>query len=297
MANTSEDDWEHEHHPTQTTTFYIPIDLSNIPSTHQKPPSSEQKKRPGHPTLLKSRLRALEAARVVQPVSQPTAAANIVQNGDGDGSGNGNGNGENMTEQEEAAVVGEIQITGLHTENPLMVYNGELLSCAWSQSVGTDLFFVKDGRKGGGENGGDVLRELNGVDLLALGSAKLVAKVGRLRPRDDLFDGEEGEGEEGGVGEGDGTGKGKEKEKSSFGETRMNQATTTSTMPSSSEFLSKLNEAKLRRGERNRLLATQTPEGVRLSTEMVASTLPTVPPEAPEQEVAAADDDIAMGGT
>lgn len=281
MSNTAQDEeeWEYEYSPTQTSTFYIPIDLSNVPSTHKTPTSD---KRPGHPTLLKSRLRALAAARI-----QPTAQSTAPGNGDADIDGDADG-------QEEPAVLGEIQITGLHTENPLMVYNGELLSCHWSQTVGTDLFFVKDAKKDEGSKE-EVLRELNGVDLLAVGSAKLVAKVGRLRPRDDLFDVEDGEDIE--KEDGMETGKGKEKEKETSSDSAaMEQGATTSTIPSSSEFLSRLNEAKLRRGERTRLLATQTPEGIRLSTEMVAAILPTVPPRAPEQEVAG-DNDVSMGGT
>ncbi|RZK25465.1 MAG: hypothetical protein EOO43_05445, partial [Flavobacterium sp.] len=45
--------------------------------------------------------------------------------------------------EEEPATMGELQITGLHTSNPLIMYNGQLLSCHWTSTIGTDMFFTK----------------------------------------------------------------------------------------------------------------------------------------------------------
>src|SRR5687768_16234277 len=99
MAAAIDEDWEYEYDETETEDFYIPIDLSNVPSA-QVPINSDR--RPGHPTLLKSRLRALNAAR-----GQPLEIAN---------------NAAGTTAS--ATTIGELQIIGLHTTNPLVMYNG-----------------------------------------------------------------------------------------------------------------------------------------------------------------------------
>ncbi|KAI4961103.1 hypothetical protein J4E86_000128 [Alternaria arbusti] len=237
MAAPEEDEWEYEYDENETEDFYVPLDLSNVPAA-QIPMVSQG--RPGHPTLLKSRLRALNAAR-----AQPAEFA--ADSNDG----------------QETATMGEVQIIGLHTPNPLVMYNGQLLSCHWTSTVGTDMFFVKPNANPSTQS--DTLRSLPSVDLLALGSAKLVAKVGRLRPRDDLFD------------DASNTQQAAEVASAADG----NQGTTTSVnnipdvqhssneeaSPASSSFLARLNEAKAKRGEKSRLAISKTSEGSRLVAE------------------------------
>ncbi|RYN67795.1 hypothetical protein AA0118_g1632 [Alternaria tenuissima] len=219
MAKPEEDEWEYEYDENETEDFYIPLDLSNVPSA-QIPMVSQG--RPGHPTLLKSRLRALNAAR-----GQPAEFA-----------------ANNNNDVQETATMGEVQVVGLHTPNPLIMYNGQLLSCHWTSTIGTDMFFVKPDANASTQS--QVLRSLPSVDLLALGSAKLVAKVGRLRPRDDLVD-NAGDAE---------------------------QATEVTHTPgdnqgasASSSFLARLNEAKAKRGEKSRLAIAKTSEGSHLVAE------------------------------
>jgi hypothetical protein len=234
-----EDEWEYEYDENETEDFYIPLELSNVPAA-QIPMVSQG--RPGHPTLLKSRLRALNAAR-----AQPAEFA--ADSNDG----------------QETATMGEVQVVGLHTPNPLVMYNGQLLSCHWTSTVGTDMFFVKPDENTSAQP--QVLRSLPSVDLLALGSAKLVAKVGRLRPRDDVLDND-----------------------SDAQETTQvtpipddNQdtvvrvpSTSDAQSPNSKEgpcvlpnFLARLNEAKAKRGEESRLSISKTSEGPRLVAEKV----------------------------
>jgi hypothetical protein len=258
-----EDEWEYEYDEHETEDFYIPIDLSNVPSA-QIPTNSER--RAGHPTLLKSRLRALNATRGQLPDLQT------------DGLGT-----------QEPATMGELQITGLHTSNPLIMYNGQLLSCHWTSTIGTDMFFTKPQPEG--SELPQPLRSLPSVDLLSLGTAKLVAKVARLRPRDELF-------EDDGV----------EQQVDSVGSPRTGPRTEETTGPSQIvpaaqqysanagtapiNFLARLNEAKARRGETTRLVAAQTPDGSRLVSEIVTATAQTGRDGSSQQT-----EDVPMGGT
>ncbi|KAJ4329970.1 hypothetical protein N0V95_010124 [Ascochyta clinopodiicola] len=247
MPDPSDDEWEYEYDATETEIFYIPIDLSNVPSG-QKLIDSER--RTGHPTLLKSRLRALNAQRGQQ--QQDASAPAVEAAGDQD-----------------SATVGEAQIIGLHTPNPLVMYNGQLLSCQWASTIGTDLFFTKPGAGVGSE---EPLRELPGVDLLAVGSAKLVARVGRLRPRDELF---EGAAEEGGaapieVDDGDVRDSGQVVE------------------PDPGSFLARLNEAKEKRGDETRLAVSLSGDGTRLVSKAASDAQGTT---------GQGTGDVEMGGT
>ena len=156
MAAPADDEWEYEYDDVETEDFYIPIDLSNIPKV-QKQVHSER--RTGHPTLVKTRVRALNAQRGQQQ-DAPTD--------------------DNAT-AEQPRLAGEAQIIGLHTENPLVMYNGQLLSLQWAATIGTDMFFANPDLDVASDE--TPLRVLPDVDLLAMSSAKLVARVGRLRPK------------------------------------------------------------------------------------------------------------------
>jgi hypothetical protein len=260
MAREEDDDWEYEYDENDTEEFYIPIDLTNVPSA-QIPTNSER--RPGHPTLLKSRLRALNATRGQLP---EIAAVD------------GNSTQEPVT-------MGEVQISGLHTTNPLVMYNGQLLSCQWTSTIGTDLYFTKPQTDEGELH--QPLRSLPSVDLLSVGRAKLIARVGRLRPQDDLFENSEAQSAVINV---------DEEETNQDG----NNATAArvpapnprnqNSVPNS--FLARLNDAKARRGEASRLALTQTPDGSRLMSEATD-----VPARLGEDSIPQSPGDVPMGGT
>lgn len=234
MANLEDDEWEYEYDENETEDFYIPLDLSNVPAA-QIPMVSQG--RPGHPTLLKSRLRALNAAR-----SQPASIATDTNNG------------------QETTTMGEVQVVGLHTPNPLVMYNGQLLSCHWTSTVGTDMFFVKPDA-----NQSQPLRSLPSVDLLSLGSAKLVAKVGRLRPRDDLFeDTSDAQPPMESVPTQDNT---QNPAAAHADVAREQNSTSGDARPAPPSFLTRLNEAKAKKGEKARLVIAETSEGSRLVAE------------------------------
>ncbi|KAJ4367879.1 hypothetical protein N0V86_009719 [Didymella sp. IMI 355093] len=233
MSGTADDEWEFEYDEVETEDFYIPIDLSNVPKG-QKHVDSER--RTGHPTLLKSRLRALNAQRGQRQDAPRVENASINANGD------------------EAMSLGQAQVIGLHTENPLVMYNGQLLSLQWALTIGTDMFFAKPNADAESEE--NPLRSLPNVDLLAVSSAKLVARVGRLRPRDDLFDN---------VGEGDAA---SAQNADAEVNTEAAQESATTSTPPPTDFLAKLNAAKAKRGDSTRLIISRSDDGARLVSEV-----------------------------
>lgn len=256
-----DDEWEYEYDETETEDFYIPLDLSNVPSA-QVPMVSQG--RPGHPTLLKSRLRALNAAR-----GQPTEFS------------------IDATPGEETTNMGEVQVIGLHTENPLVMYNGQLLSCHWASTIGTDMFFVKP------DSGtGHPLRSLPSVDLLSLGSAKLVAKVGVLQPRDDVVESagaaaalqaRESVNVSGDIST--------EVVSPAAQTTGEQQASVEETRSAPTGFLARLNQAKAKRGETSRLVIAKGPGGTQIVSEEVKEQT------AAEQSTSQQPNDTEMAGT
>lgn len=235
MTDANEEEWEYEYDENETEDLYIPLDLTNIPAA-QIPMVSQG--RPGHPTLLKTRLRALNAAR-----GQPIEFATRSSNG------------------QDTATMGEVQIIGLHTTNPLIMYNGQLLSCHWGSTIGTDMFFVKPGSMEDGKT--EPMRSLPSVDLLSLGSTKLLAKVGRLKPRDDLFDDTQTERAESAA-----LNK-HESANSTAGEdiAATDEIPEENIQPAPDSFLAKLNQVKAKRGESTRLAISKTSNGTRLVSE------------------------------
>ncbi|KAJ4312377.1 hypothetical protein N0V94_007485 [Neodidymelliopsis sp. IMI 364377] len=246
------DEWEYEYDEVETEDFYIPIDLSNIPKAQKQ---VDTERRTGHPTLLKSRLRALNAQR-----SQQQDASTVE-----------------TSSNQESATLGEAQIVGLHTSNPLVMYNGQLLSCQWASTIGTDMFFAKPEVNASSEE--KPLRSLPNVDLLAMSSAKLVARVGRLRPRDDLFDGSDEVAMQDTVAT------------QAEGATEGTERPAEVSDPAPASFLARLNQAKAKRGESTRLVVSKSADGSRL----VSATADATPDHA--QDTAPEAGDVEMSGT
>ncbi|KAF2012313.1 hypothetical protein BU24DRAFT_435682 [Aaosphaeria arxii CBS 175.79] len=225
MSVEQEDEWEYEYDAEDTEDFYVTLDLSNIHSnTGAK--NMAQHAPVGNPQSLGNRLR-------------------VSNTHTGDGS-----TPEHPTEPSSIDPVGEIQITDIHTQTPLMMYNGQLLSCHWASTIGTDLFFARPNDNGLPSEG--PLRSLPSVDLVGIGSAKLMAKAARLQPRDELLE--------------------RPQDK---GEVQHNEPSVTSS-PSPgkpkapSNFLTRLNEAKAKRGEKTRLVILDNPQGSRLSAQQAS---------------------------
>ena len=81
---------------------------------------------------------------------------------------------------DESAEVPAISILDLHSDNPLMSYNGSVYSCQWATNVGTELLFMAHDR----DSPLPVMRKLaGGVDLLAASSARLISNPVELEAR------------------------------------------------------------------------------------------------------------------
>ncbi len=80
----------------------------------------------------------------------------------------------------QANLQSEIQIVDLHSNNPLITYNGSAFSCHWASHVGTEFLFKAHER----DSDIPILRKLNGgVDLLAVNQARIVSDPLELQPR------------------------------------------------------------------------------------------------------------------
>jgi hypothetical protein len=237
MAETEDDDeWEYEYDDTETEDLYITLDLSNTPAASL--PNINNRAKTGHPTRLQSRLRAINAGR------------------------KGNEGADDSPNGQRLPAVGEMQITGLHTANPLVMYNGQLLSCKWASTIGTDMFFVKPSPED--ESPTAPLRSLPAVDLLAMSSAKLTATVGVLRPRADLFN-------PANVNEESIAGTMDISDNSQSAVEETNQASVQGVQPQAGEtplastsFLARLNQAKVKRGENSMLVMSKSSHGSQL---------------------------------
>ena len=158
------------------------------------------------------------------------------------------------------------------------MYNGQLLSCHWSSALGTDFLFQKSDPDATGE--GKPLRSLPDVDLIATGSARLVARVGQLRPKDEAVErmdiGDEAE----------------ELTKDSVSNLdasngiQGDQTGSETIGPAPSSFLAKLNAAKSKRGDESRLMISS--DGSRLVAEKVGLR---------RSEEEHESDDVSMEGT
>lgn len=236
-----EDEWEYEYDEAETEDFYITLDLSN---TAVKGASEEagdvlhSGQYGGNPILLTTRLRAIQDSFRMR-----------------DGAVN------EAPEGHELPPLGMMQITGLDTTNPLVKYNDHLLSCHWASTIGTDMFFVKPST----DSDVEPLRSLPAVDLLAIGSAKLVAKEARLIPRDDVIEKVSLDEVPSNTGVGDQSATPMDLSEDSGAPTKP-PATEQPTVqpPPPNSFLARLNQAKAKRGDTTRLAVSNTSNGARL---------------------------------
>ncbi|KAF2272150.1 uncharacterized protein EI97DRAFT_504475 [Westerdykella ornata] len=251
-----EDEWEYEYDDTETEDFYITLDLSNVQEKGGDAPVSGRPIQPslsGHPLLLQSRLRALN-----QKMYANVANASTTDGG-----------------AEPAPPVESIQITGLHTRNPLVKYRDKLLSCTWASTVGTDMLFVKPGPDSSGAD--RPLRSLPSVDLLGLSSTKLVATEARLRPRDEVYENMSVDGE---------TTTARTAAARGNAQTGSELTEEPRGAPVASSFLSRLNDLKAKRGEKSRLAVSETRFGTRLRSEQESNNVSeTVPGTASDVEM------------
>ncbi|PVI00122.1 hypothetical protein DM02DRAFT_410763 [Periconia macrospinosa] len=245
MAPSEEDEWEYEYDEEQTEDFYIPIDLANVPELQA--PVTEPTQKFGHPWLLKTKLRAFYANRKEAESLQAQSSTYDPRNPES---------------------MGEIQLIGLHTPNPLIMYNGQLLSCHWASAIGTDFLFTNSDSETIGD--GKPLRSLPDVDLIATSSARLVARVGQLRPKDEVVEKmdkerQEEQHEEFSVPNPNAS----DESMDARADTDASQDRRAAGDPAPSNFLARLNAAKAKRGDNSRLMVSNSGNGPRLVADRV----------------------------
>lgn len=85
--------------------------------------------------------------------------------------------------QERPKAPPEVQILDLHTENPVVSYDGHVYSCKWATNIGTELLFTAHDQN----NEIPSLRTLPGdVDLLAASSCRIISNSVTIEPREPI---------------------------------------------------------------------------------------------------------------
>ena len=84
--------------------------------------------------------------------------------------------------QRNQEVSSEVQILGLESDNPIVLYDNQLYSCRWTDLIGTNMFFTSHADDAEYEpisNDGD-------IDLAGMSRIKLLANKARLVPKERL---------------------------------------------------------------------------------------------------------------
>lgn len=78
-----------------------------------------------------------------------------------------------------------LQIMDLESDEPMIVYQGQMYGCRWATSLGSDLLFMR--RPDSLDEDYNPLRSFKEVDLLAIGSARLVASHATIERKPDYL--------------------------------------------------------------------------------------------------------------
>ena len=162
MDDPEEDEWEYEYDENETEDFYMTLDLSNAASA--------------------SKPRKADVSSLTQTIAD---AARQTRHSTGDLHSGGDNSASTPAHSNpdlaKSNGINAIQILDLHTHNPLIYYQGQLLSCRWSSTIGSDLLFTD--APPDRESYPEPLRALPSFDLLGISSTKLIATITQLRPR------------------------------------------------------------------------------------------------------------------
>ncbi|OCK96532.1 uncharacterized protein K441DRAFT_675933 [Cenococcum geophilum 1.58] len=162
MDDPEEGEWEYEYDENETENFYITLDLSNAA------PASKPRK--------------ADVSSLTQTIAD-TARQTRHSTGDLHSGRDNSASTPTHSNPDLAKSNGmnAIQILDLHTHNPLISYQGQLLSCRWASTIGSDLLFADAPQDR--ESYPEPLRALPSFDLLGISSTKLIATITQLRPR------------------------------------------------------------------------------------------------------------------
>jgi hypothetical protein len=76
-----------------------------------------------------------------------------------------------------------LQIMDLESEEPVIMYRGQMYSCHWASSIGSDLLFMRRPDEPSADY--NPLRSMRNVDLLGISAAKLVATPTTIERKPD----------------------------------------------------------------------------------------------------------------
>ena len=123
MDDLEEGEWEYEYDENETENFYITLDLSNAA------PASKPRK--------------ADVSSLTQTIADTArqtrdSTADLHSGRDNSTSTPTHSNPDLAKSNDMNAI----QILDLHTHNPLISYQGQLLSCRWASTIGSDLLFA-----------------------------------------------------------------------------------------------------------------------------------------------------------
>ncbi|TAQ90953.1 hypothetical protein B7494_g712 [Chlorociboria aeruginascens] len=189
----SDDEWEYEYSTTETETYYVTLDLTT-------PKISVQRRKRPQP-LEPEKIRWIDGGmnrnrrqgRV--PKTLPTEGSDSgnkspVEDDDDveDDSDSPEPIPQNVPAHSASAIhgsgsrPGEVQILDLHTDHPVVSYNGHIYSCQWAENLGTELLFTYHDLK----KTLPIMRSLPGnVDLIAASSARIISTIASMDARVD----------------------------------------------------------------------------------------------------------------
>ncbi|KAF2772614.1 hypothetical protein EJ03DRAFT_188802 [Teratosphaeria nubilosa] len=128
-----DDQWEYEYDENETVDFYFTLDLTSHVSDALINPEKKRRQRPSKkpapekPSVPAEAINGDQSSQVEQPT---TTSAGIT--------------GEAADEPPDE-FAGQLQLIGLHTENPFVRFNDRHYSCYWATDLGTQFHISKAG--------------------------------------------------------------------------------------------------------------------------------------------------------
>ena len=152
-----------------------------------------------HTLSKKKPTKSTPATSTVPEVAEATQAANEDQDISQEQNGTGHGGGEvqdgtdlimsNATDDQPPREEPEdrIQILDLHSSNPIISYQGQIYSCEWTSTIGTDILLSASDP----DFPHPVLKDEAGVSIIAATGIKLFGRPIELTPRSNASAGNE----------------------------------------------------------------------------------------------------------
>ncbi|KAH9828376.1 TFIIIC subunit, partial [Teratosphaeria destructans] len=159
--------WEYEHDENETDDVYFTLDLTSHVSDALINPAKKRRQRPSkkpaheRPSVPAETANGDQASRVGQPT---TTAAGTT--------------GEAVDDPSDESA-GQLQLIGLHTENPFVRFNDRHYSCHWATDLGTQFHISKAGATKAPIRKGYV------VDVVGTTRVKLYGKPVTIKEREN----------------------------------------------------------------------------------------------------------------